>query len=76
MKAGLGSLCDTKVPAQRLEDPTKSSRGESLGLKEKEDPALQEGPLPSKEESSRTGHHRPPPPGQALERRLSDLGRR
>lgn len=53
MTKGLGSLCAVNVlPVQSLEEPTKTSSGESLDLKGKEDLALQEGSLPSKEESS------------------------
>ena len=53
MTTGLGSLCAVKVlPVQTLEEHTKTSSGESLDPKEKEDLALQEGSLPSKEESS------------------------
>lgn len=53
MTTGSGSLCDPEVlPAQSPEEPTKMSSGKPLDLKEKEDLALQEGSLPSKEESS------------------------
>lgn len=64
MTTGSGSPCDPEVlPAQSPEEPTKTSSGKPLDLKEKEDLALQEGSLPSKEESSwdRTLALPPPP---------------
>lgn len=55
-------------------EPAEASSGESLDLKENRDSALQEGPVPSKEEPSQTGQHHHPLPTPAHPHPPAKLG--